>query len=128
MSKEKQIDIIIDLLTEFDEMGFIPSAMVPDTEAYAIKWRERITNAFEEYRKQSRWISVDDRLPESRQMVLCYTPCDGYIFVGYYQEVEQNPYFKSYWNIITAMRSTKKVTKKVTHWMPLPEPPKMKGE
>lgn len=78
------------------------------------------------YRKQSEWISVDERLPRSQQMVLCYTPCDGYIFVGYYQKVD-SPYWKSYWNIITAMRSTKKITKKVTHWMPLPEPPKMKG-
>ena len=52
MSKEKQIDIIIDLLTEFDEMGFIPSVMVPDAEAYAIKWRDKITKALEDYRKQ----------------------------------------------------------------------------
>ena len=70
------------------------------------------------------WISVNDRLPKSKQMVLCYTPCDGFMFVGYYQEIEPNPYWKSYWNIITAMRSTKKITKKVTHWMPLPEAPK----
>mgnify|MGYP003310074159 CR=1 FL=1 len=48
MSKEHQIEIIRDLLTEFDEMGFIPSVMVPDTEAYAIKWREKITKALEE--------------------------------------------------------------------------------
>lgn len=74
----------------------------------------------------SKWISVEDRLPESQQMVLGYTPCDGYIFVGFYQKVD-SPYWKSYWNIITAMRSTRKMTKKVTHWMPLPEPPTMKG-
>lgn len=29
------------------------------------------------------------------------------------------------WAIITAMRSTKILTKKVTHWMPLPEPPEV---
>ena len=75
------------------------------------------------FQNKSEWISVEDRLPESTRMVLCYTPCDGYVFVGYYQKVD-SPYWKSYWNIITAMRSTKKVTKKVTHWMPLPEPPK----
>lgn len=80
------------------------------------------------YRKQTEgaWISVDEKLPESQQMVLGYTPCDGYVFVGFYQKVD-SPYWKSYWNIITAMRSTRKITKKVTHWMPLPEPPKMKG-
>ena len=78
------------------------------------------------YRKQSEWISVDERLPHSQQMVIGYTPCDGYMFVGFYQKVD-SPYWKSYWSVITAMRSTKKITKKVTHWMPLPEPPKMKG-
>lgn len=79
------------------------------------------------YRKQSEWISVEERLPRSEQMVLCYTPCDGFMFVGFYREVKPNPYWKSYWNIITAMRSTKKMTKKVTHWMPLPEAPKKGG-
>lgn len=68
------------------------------------------------------WISVEDRLPHSQQMVVGYTPCDGYMFVGFYQKVE-SPYYKSYWNIITSMRSTRKMTKKVTHWMPLPTPP-----
>lgn len=77
-------------------------------------------------RKQSEWISVEDRLPESQVMVIGYTPCDGYMFVGFYQKVD-SPYLKSYWNVITAMRSTRKMTKKVTHWMPLPEPPEMKG-
>ncbi|MBR7162301.1 MAG: hypothetical protein IKD07_07785 [Clostridia bacterium] len=71
MSKEKQIDIIIDLLTEFDEMGFIPSAMVPDTEAYAIKWRERITNAFEEYRKQSEGENIA-KYSESFECSVCH--------------------------------------------------------
>ncbi len=67
-----------------------------------------------------RWINVEERLPENEQMVIGYTPCDGYMFVGYYRE-EQN--WKQ-WYIVTAMRSTKYVTKKVTHWMHLPEPPK----
>ena len=53
MSKEKQIDIIRDLLIDFDEMGFVPSTTVPDHEAYAIKWRDKITKALEDYFKQS---------------------------------------------------------------------------
>lgn len=67
-----------------------------------------------------RWISVEERLPENKQIVIGYTPCDGYMFVGYYRE-EKN--WKQ-WYIVTAMRSTKYMTKKVTHWMPLPEAPK----
>ena len=53
MSREKQIEIIRDLLVEFDEMGFVPSTTVPNHEAYAIKWRAEITKALEEYFKQS---------------------------------------------------------------------------
>ena len=65
MSKEKQIDIIRDLLIEFDEMGFVPSTTVPNPEAYAIKWREEITKALVDYFKQSEWISVNGRLPKN---------------------------------------------------------------
>lgn len=68
------------------------------------------------------WISVDERLPENDVMVIGYTPCDGFMFVGYYHE--EKKYDWKVWRIITAMRSTKVITKKVTHWMPLPQPPK----
>ena len=68
------------------------------------------------------WISVDDRLPENDVMVIGYTPCDGFMFVGYYHE--EPKYGWKVWRIVTAMRSTKVMTKKVTHWMPLPQPPK----
>ena len=70
----------------------------------------------------TKWISVDDRLPENDAMVIGYTPCDGFMFVGYYHE--EPKYDWKVWRIVTAMRSTKIMTKKVTHWMPLPEPPK----
>ena len=68
------------------------------------------------------WISVDDRLPENDVMVIGYTPCDGFMFVGYYHE--EPKYDLKVWRIITAMRSTKVMKKKVTHWLPLPQPPK----
>lgn len=53
MSKEKQIEIITDLLIDFDEMGFAPTTTCPNPEAYTIKWREQLANALIEYRKQS---------------------------------------------------------------------------
>lgn len=71
------------------------------------------------------WISVEDRLPPDDQMVIGYTPVDGYMFVGFH-ETRKYAYLDtsySYWYIITSMRSTKRMCKKVTHWMPLPEPP-----
>ena len=66
------------------------------------------------------WISVKDRLPDENLMVLGYTPCDGYMFVGFR---ETSIFGNNEWYIITAMRSTKTMRKKVTHWMPLPELP-----
>ena len=68
------------------------------------------------------WIPVDDRLPENDVMVIGFTPCDGFMFVGYYHE--EPKYDWKAWMIITAMRSTKVMKKKVTHWLPLPHPPK----
>ena len=53
MSEEKQIDIITDLLIDFDEMGFAPTTTVPDPGAYAIEWRNKLTDALQGYRKQS---------------------------------------------------------------------------
>ena len=57
----------------------------------------------------SNWISVEDKLPEPYTMVLVYT---GYktIDMIFYSEI-------SGWNRCP----------NVTHWMPLPQPPKRKG-
>lgn len=74
------------------------------------------------------WISVTERLPEDEKMVIGFTPCDGFMFVGYHVTSFYRDRDFSYWNIVTAMRSTKKMTKKVTHWMPLPEPPGGEGD
>lgn len=77
--------------------------------------------------RRGRWISVEDELPEEHKMVLCYTPVDDYICVGFVRKYEWGSKTLLKWNIITAMRSTKTLTKKVTHWMELPgfpEPPK----
>ena len=95
------------------------------------------------YRKQSatdtnvgnklEWISVEERLPNldpygkgrygGRRSVRVLCACkqkDGRAFVkeGYYE-----PYGDGFahWRIPGSIGS-------VTHWMPLPEPPKMKGE
>ena len=74
------------------------------------------------------WISVKDRLPPDDQMVIGYTPVDGYMFVGFHKMYKHSWREKlvGEWFIITAMRSTRSMTKRVTHWMPLPEPPEVK--
>lgn len=72
------------------------------------------------YRKQD-WISVDERLPEKDGMYLIFSPytdkeggivyCNRFVTKG-------NPIFPP--------NSFESISR-VTHWMPLPEAPKMKG-
>lgn len=73
---------------------------------------EKIYNAG--YSKQE-WISVDERLPETRETILyfngewvdaCYFDGDNFMTLDTYES---------------------SIVDNVTHWMPLPEPPKMKG-
>lgn len=88
--------------------------------------RDEITNFMADIKNSptvSGWVSVKDRLPENEKIVIGYTPCDGYMFIGFYRTYKFATYEWSDWNIITSMRSTKKITKKVTHWMPLPPGP-----
>lgn len=84
------------------------------------------------------WISVKDRLPEEGQVVLLYVlnPCgDNDIFIGHWKYRrgfgEKQATFE--WRANTPMQSGSYVIdengtlylepRKVTHWMPLPEPP-----
>mgnify|MGYP003642711341 CR=1 FL=1 len=59
------------------------------------------------------WISTEDRLPEEQETVLCYCPeLRLYICMGEYRN--NHWYRPNGWK--TALY--------VTHWMPLPTPPK----
>ena len=64
----------------------------------------------EGYRKEQEWISVEDRLPKPLQDVLVFTD-DGEIKISFTFMSEGFDW----------------LSRKVTHWMPLPTPPKMKG-
>ena len=66
-----------------------------------------------------KWIPVTERLPESYRLVLAVCK-NGKIFVGEYVDLG----WRTLWRIKTARDSTKEITQIVTHWMPLPEPPK----
>ena len=72
------------------------------------------------YRKQE-WISVDDRLPRESEVVLAYSVKFGIIqriYTSYIGEVRW--WSHGCWNSTEQLR--------ITHWMPLPEPPETKGE
>ena len=59
------------------------------------------------------WISVDDKLPATRKTVLIYDEYEG-VSTGYYD----SDYAK-----FRSIEDTYR-TCNVTHWMPLPDPPK----
>ena len=82
------------------------------------------------YRKQE-WISVEERLPEKSRRYLCF--CNGYIGVrGFALNLKKIDEYDFYcadysgWYDYDNEYDYFEVTR-VTHWMPLPEPPKMKG-
>ncbi len=62
------------------------------------------------------WISVDDRMPQEGEKVLIYIPFRG-VHLNYVSYVEGGKWF------VPAMYGRNNITD-VTHWLPLPEPPK----
>jgi hypothetical protein len=68
------------------------------------------------------WISVKDRLPEYLQIVDIYSPYDGRVtdvkFIGYEGNEEWVSQNEEWVSQYVRWRGF------VTHWMPLPEPPK----
>lgn len=68
------------------------------------------------YRKQ-KWISVDEKLPEDGQLVLTIDT-DGEMQVCFY-EVDREGVFQQFHGLVKIYN--------ITHWMSLPEPPKMRG-
>lgn len=64
-------------------------------------------------RKRNKWISVEDALPKKGTVVLAFGTRSA--TTGMFQGVGKAPWFW-WWKGHTI--------KRVTHWMPLPEPPK----
>lgn len=67
------------------------------------------------------WISVDDRLPEEHEYVLIRM--DGITFQGYLYFDIRDTYANMIW---VNSKNNDHFDSEVTHWQPLPEPPKEK--
>lgn len=67
----------------------------------------------------SDWISVKDRLPEDTKAVLVWTPENLCMYTGYLRDTMGR---LAVWAHFGGMGGT--INKEVTHWMPIPEPPK----
>lgn len=77
------------------------------------------------YRKQE-WISVEERLPEECKNVLCFAR--NKTMIAFMEKVEDcGEYVPVFWDWVAYDRDDTYDEVCATHWMPLPEPPMMKG-
>ena len=113
MSKEKQIEeMACDMCTVIANCN---SPYDPIASCAAYRCAKK---AYEKgYRKQSEWISVEDGIPKKWQKCLCYYPEKDYgsKIVVDYAETDSGGFAEQF------------RFGKPSHWMPLPQPPKMKG-
>ncbi len=82
----------------------------------ALRYAERAVEAG--YSKQSEWVSVEEALPTEWENVLVFE--DGGISIAFID-------IKSWWDYESYYKNDTWHQVFPTHWMPLPEPPKMKG-
>jgi hypothetical protein len=110
MSKEKQIEEMARVIYENTAISCVETA---DEIA------EAVYNAG--YRKQSGWISVDERLPSADEIRDEYGELVPFLVV----EKDTTQPFRAFYDGFVWGDGFVKLD--VTHWMPLPEPPMMKG-
>lgn len=145
MEREKQIEEMVEHIYEY--VSKQDSAIVLNYE-FGGKHKQGIAtelyNAGYRKERQGEWISVEDRLPETDYKntfdynVLVYIPkregCkQSGMFLGKVCKVEGDDGKRNFWNIKTEPCEwtvwgwSYFEHPVVTHWQPLPQPPKMKG-
>lgn len=94
---------------------------------YPIEYSDAIDSVIKQLneikeKEKSEWISVKDRLPDDKELYLICTESNfGKIDIAYYQSIgDKFSNYEPFWQGRSS-RSTR-----VTHWMPLPKPPKGK--
>ena len=102
-----------DLLAEMIQAKADTLIMGKEAFLYVAKWLDYLPAA--DVVPKSNWISVKDRLPEKNTRVLCYFKFEP----ESPDVISENTYHSG--GLWLSEGS------KVTHWMPLPEPPKKGG-
>ena len=120
MSRNKQIEEMADDLMNCHTEFYENAELYTDYQDMA----ENLYNAG--YRKQE-WISVDERLPEEAgRAYLVWDNVQATVKKRFFNRIPVNmpvetyPYIREYFGNVSDHE-------RYTHWMPLPEPPKMKG-
>ena len=100
--REKLIELIIDTKRTDPEKGSFTAYLADYLIAHGVTVQE--------------WISVDDRLPEAGGYVACIAKRNPFSrFMPMVARIEKNGWVNPI---------TEQYISDVTHWMPLPEPPK----
>lgn len=122
--KEKQIELLEKQLAFWKHHSTQLAKSLDEAENTAKRYAELLDKTEDELNKERvkqsecDWISVEDRLPEKEGKYLIYT-CHGIISLDD---------FRSYLLNKEGALSEANFDYYVTHWMYLPEPPKVKGE
>jgi hypothetical protein len=111
--REKLIELLQDCICDY-----VSTESYDWWVTYEVKYEELADHLIANGVTVQEWISVKDRLPEDNERVLVYHD-DGVIRFGInkdgFADVVSSLYLK---------HNHKTCFAKVTHWMPLPEPPK----
>ena len=107
MNREKQIEEMAKEIELTQRNKVVSHCELPSADEYATALYEA------GYRKQSEWISVEERLPEEEARVLVWLNIEDN-----YTTIDTDRILCGKWVRWNSF---------VTHWMPLPEPPKMEG-
>lgn len=123
-SRKKQIEEMAEMLEIIENARETYANDITDhTENEYI--REGLLNAG--YRKQNEWISVDERLPKECKNVLCFAR--NKTIIAFMEKVEDcGEYVPVFWDWVAYDRDDTYEEVCATHWMPLPEAPKMRKE
>lgn len=88
------------------------------TDALISTWEVQLADLIEP-EQTCRWVSVDDRLPDSEgEFIVAYHPC-------YHAAVDENKTLVGMDSFRGKTAWAKRKYQRVTHWMPKPEPPKV---
>lgn len=116
MNEKQQIEEMAKVIASVPPIEFPIGSRMQGRHIYtATKIAEHLYNA--DYRKQE-WISVDERLPEEDGRYLVFIKVSFFEDMTILRILEYNK--SQGFNVYS-------VAETVTHWLPLPDAPKMKG-
>lgn len=114
MEKEKQIEELAEILRKVCDATPNGKCM---SKLCCVCRDETVIEAG--YHKQSEWISVEERLPSSEDLER--SQFHNFLVANEFGEVREAVFTGKYFTKLGSRLNG------VTHWMPLPEPPEMKG-